>query len=478
MNGVLDSSFNVTQELNAPWGMAIAPTNFGAYSSTLIVGNYSAVDSDRASLNVFNPANGEILGVLFDENDRAITIDNLWALQFGNGTNGGDSNTLYFSAGIYGEQHGLFGSLRTATSPAPSLVQFSSTFYGGLENDGHKDITVTRTGDLSGTATVNYATVDVLKKQVSDYEIALGKLTFNPGESVKTFRILLVDNHRSGGDGFLALVLSNATGAALFRPHEAQLFIFDDGDGPGQLPNTNDDPQLFVKQQYFDFLNREPDPSGLNFWIDQITSCGSDQACIEIKRINVSAAFFLSIEFQRTGVTLFLTNKLAASTGGYGQFMRDLRALQENYVVGTPGADAQLEANKQAFFNDYVSRPEFVTKFGAMSNAQYVDALLQNRETGSSSAERDPLVAGLDSHTETRATVLRKIGEFPAFKTQEFNRAFVTMEYYGYLRRDPDPAGFNFWLNKLNQFNGDFVKSDMVKAFISSSEYRQRFGPP
>jgi hypothetical protein len=89
---------------------------------------------------------------------------------------------------------------------------------------------------------------------------------------------------------------------------------------------------------------------------------------------------------------------------------------------------------------------------------------------------RNSLIAGLNGSTETRATVLRKISEFAFLKTRELNAAFVTMEYFGYLRRDPDTAGFNFWFGKLNDFGGDYVRSEMVKAFISSSEYRQRFG--
>ncbi|HKP47862.1 MAG TPA: DUF4214 domain-containing protein, partial [Pyrinomonadaceae bacterium] len=90
---------------------------------------------------------------------------------------------------------------------------------------------------------------------------------------------------------------------------------------------------------------------------------------------------------------------------------------------------------------------------------------------------RDSLVAGLNGGTLTRAQVLRKIAESEELRTREFNAAFVTMEYFGYLRRDPDTAGFNFWLDKLNAFNGNFVAAEMVKAFITSSEYRQRFGP-
>ena len=92
-------------------------------------------------------------------------------------------------------------------------------------------------------------------------------------------------------------------------------------------------------------------------------------------------------------------------------------------------------------------------------------------------AFRNALVAGLGAATETRATVLRKIAESDELQTRELNNAFVTMEYFGYLRRDPDTAGFNFWLNKLNAFNGSFINAEMVKAFLASSEYRLRFGP-
>jgi hypothetical protein len=92
-------------------------------------------------------------------------------------------------------------------------------------------------------------------------------------------------------------------------------------------------------------------------------------------------------------------------------------------------------------------------------------------------AFRTLLVTGLNNTTETRDTVLRKVAEYAFLKDREFNNAFVFMEYAGYLRRDADLSGFNFWLKKLNEFNGNFVNAEMVKAFISSTEYRQRFGP-
>ena len=92
-------------------------------------------------------------------------------------------------------------------------------------------------------------------------------------------------------------------------------------------------------------------------------------------------------------------------------------------------------------------------------------------------AFRDSLVNGLNGATETRATVLRKVAESPFLNQRELNTAFVLMEYFGYLRRDPDTDGFTFWLDKLNSFNGSFINAEMVKAFITSGEYRQRFGP-
>ncbi len=488
-NGVRDPGFAINNgPLADPWGMAIAPGNFGGFGDLLLVGNSRSLGIHDASINAFNPATGAFVGHMVDESDAPMEIKGLRALVFGNGVNAGQPNILYFSAGIYNQQHGLFGSLRAVTQLPASLMSFSNTEYHTTEGAGHFDVTVNRL-DFSEPATVNYATVDSSATQKSEYEIAVGKLTFNPGEASKTFRVLIVDNNLSGGgvSNELDLILSNPTGGLLISPTVAKLFIKDDEfDTPRQPANIIDDAPFFVRQQYYDFLNRVPDAAGFNFWVNQITSCGGDQQCIENKRINVSAAFFLSIEFQRTGLTAYLTHRLAGVgfLPRYGTFMRDLQALQKDYVFGAPGADARIEANKQAFFNDFVARPEFVARFAGLTNAQYVNTLLTLRDVGSSQVERDALVNGLNAGTETRATVLRKVTENEAFKQRELNSAFVLMEYFGYLRRNPDDApdnnlaGFNFWLNKLNSFNGDFHKSDMVKAFLRSTEYRRRFGPP
>jgi hypothetical protein len=120
-----------------------------------------------------------------------------------------------------------------------------------------------------------------------------------------------------------------------------------------------------------------------------------------------------------------------------------------------------------------------------MSAAAYVDALNANAGGSLSPSERDALVGELSAGTKTRAEVLRAVAEDTDFNRREFNRAFVLMQYFGYLRRNPnDPpeatldfAGYNFWLQKLNNHNGNFVSAEMVKAFITSEEYKKRFGP-
>jgi Domain of unknown function (DUF4214) len=247
---------------------------------------------------------------------------------------------------------------------------------------------------------------------------------------------------------------------------------------------------FYVRQQYLDFLNREPDAAGLAFWAGQITSCGSDVQCVEIKRINVSAAFFLSIEFQETGYLVYRMYKAA-----YGnlrgapvpltrnEFLPDTRQIGQGVVVGDAGWEALLAANKQNFASDFVSRSRFITAYPqTLTAAQFVDALNQNAGNVLSPSEREQLTSELSSRVKNRAQVLRVIAEDPDLARNEFNKAFVLMQYFGYLGRNPSDLpdtnfdGYNFWLGKLNQFNGNFVQAEMVKAFITSGEYKQRFG--
>ncbi len=263
--------------------------------------------------------------------------------------------------------------------------------------------------------------------------------------------------------------------------------------------NSIDVADFYVRQNYADFLDRQPDASGLAFWTNQITICGTIQTCIDVRRINVSAAFFLSIEFQETGYLTYRTYKAA-----YGnlppnlpvpltraEFLPDMQMLSQGVVVGAQGWEQQLENNKVAFFIDFVSRLRFRNAYPtSMSPAELVDALFAKAAVAPSSTERAAAMGefGLapdTADTAARARAMRRVAENPTFNQQEKNRAFVLMQYFGYLRRNPndspeptlDFTGYNFWLDKLNQFNGNYIAAEMVKAFITSGEYRQRFGP-
>ncbi|MDX6384561.1 MAG: hypothetical protein QOK48_2134, partial [Blastocatellia bacterium] len=276
-----------------------------------------------------------------------------------------------------------------------NVLQFNQAAYSVQEDQTSVTLTVTRSGDTSVAATVDYATSDKTAAQVSDYTIALGTLRFAAGEVSKTFVVLVnEDNYVEGNEQF-DVTLSNATGGVtLGTPATATVTILDDATEP-QL-NPIDNTQNFVNQQYHDFLNREPDPAGLAFWSNEINSCGADQACLTVKRTNVSAAFFLSIEFQQTG---YLVERLYKASYGnlpgapvpvlFTEFVRDTRAISEGVVVNQAGWEQVLENNKQALALEFVKRPRFGVAYSdSLTPTAFVDQLFATAGIVPTPAER------------------------------------------------------------------------------------------
>lgn len=240
-------------------------------------------------------------------------------------------------------------------------------------------------------------------------------------------------------------------------------------------PTVIDDSRNFVKQHYLDFLNRNPDQSGWDFWTAKITQCGLDAACIHSERIGVSAAFFIELEFQQTGYVVYRLYRAAYGTRpgaptraniSFAQFLPDRAQL-----VGGAG----LAQNTINLANAFVARPEFKTAYpDTWTNAQFVNQLFDTAGLTPYTTERQQQIDAMNNNGKTRAQVLLDVIEINEFKTREYNPAFVLMQYFGYLRRNPDQGGYDFWLNVLNAQPNNF--RGMVCSFLTSTEYQQRFG--
>ena len=267
--------------------------------------------------------------------------------------------------------------------------------------------------------------------------------------------------------------------------------------------NPIDVSRTFVGEHYHDFLYRQSDVSGEDFWTNQIEQCGADVECRRARRVAVSGAFFLSIEFRQTGYVVIRAHKAgfgsAKSTPRYAVFLRDQREIGDGVIVGQGNWQAQLDANLQAYLQDFVTRTEFTSQppFAiGVPAATYVDALFANSGATPTAAERSAAISAYGSGDTTgRANALKSVINSGSVFNKLYNDSFVLMQYFGYLRRNPDDApdgnfsGYDFWLAKLNSVSqpGEDMRDDtqaqhrteraeMIRAFIESPEYRERFG--
>ena len=278
---------------------------------------------------------------------------------------------------------------------------------------------------------------------------------------------------------------------------------FANGEIRGQLLwNPVEEADFFVRQAYFDFLGRLPDPGGFAFWTNEITQCQSDVECLRRKRVDVSNAFFYEQEFQQTAAYV-----LRLYRGAYGNnqpfpnpipnagFPNEEKKLPSYAVFVADRArvigGANLAQKQLELANLFVTRPEFVSRYPAsLATAdQFVDALLltlQNDLGVNLSGQRASLI-NIYNTQGGRGAVMYRLADDNAtnpianqlFIDEEYNRSFVLGQYFGYLRRNPDIPGFIFWLGQVNGAPVRDVPKQhaMVCSFITAAEYQQRFGP-
>jgi subtilisin family serine protease len=242
------------------------------------------------------------------------------------------------------------------------------------------------------------------------------------------------------------------------------------------IPTTNqiDNTDFFVRQHYSDFLGRVPDSGGLAYWTSEIDSCGNNAACVRNRRIGVSGAFFAEREFQQTGYFVYRLYK-----GGLGRRPTHVEFTQDRGQV----VDSNLEASKQALTLAFVQRTAFIQKYAAYTTGttfvQELIATIQQNSgvdlAGLSATLLNRYNAGSDLN-QSRAFALREAIENVAVINAEFNRAFVLMQYFGYLQREADQGGYDFWLDVLNNREPNDYPA-MICAFLTSVEYQVRFAP-
>ena len=372
--------------------------------------------------------------------------------------------------GTYGR-----GAYELPTTGNPTTVQFSGATYNVSETGPRVDITLTRSGNTTAAASVNYATNDAagltncnvfngIASPRCDYTNTLGTMSFAAGETSKIFSVAIVDDAYAEGNETFTIGLSGPSGATLGTQSTATVTITDNDAVNGT--NPIDSTGFFVRQQYIDFLGREPDPPGFAGWSNTINNCApGDTNC---DRIHVSQLFFQSAEFQDRGYFVYRFYPVAfGRKPDYAEFVPDLASVS-GFLDAT-----QLEAAKVAFIAAFMARPAFVNTYNALNNTQYVDTLLTTAAVTLPAPTRQAMIDGLTNAALTRAQVLRQIVESTEVSTRYRNQAYAVMEYFGYLRRQPD--GFYLqWIADLDLNNNP---RGMVTGFVTSQEYRNRFGP-
>jgi hypothetical protein len=449
--------------------------------------SFNAVADQRITIQATASGGLDTFLTLLNPNNAVIMVDDDSGGQTNSRIPGGNNSLALGLNGTYIIEVTAFATTGsgsyslTLTADADGSVHFPQSAFSVAEDAGSINVNVTRSGDVSGAATVNYATSDTAgltsctvangnASERCDYATTVGTLRFAAGETSKTIIIPIVNDVLVEGNETFAVTLRGATGATL-GTSTATVTIVDNDAAPASQ-NPIDGVEFFVTQQYIDFLGRLPDAVGFANWVATLGGCPNggfgefdNPHC---DRVHVSSGFYLSIEFQGRGYFAYRFYEVALDRRPtYAEFVPDMAQ------VGGPQSPESEVLSKAAYTEAWTQRAEFKTRYDGLTNAAYVNALEANAEVTLSN--KQALIDALNSGQKNRGEVLREIVERNDVGDRFFNRAFVSMQYFGYLRRDPDTVGFQNWLTTLNNNPADF--RHMIFGFLFSTEYRQRFGP-
>jgi len=494
-SGTVNAVFNLT--LSTASGRALS-VGYATANGTATAGSDYVATSGRASFNA-----GETMKTITVQitGDTLIEPDETFFVNLSSPSNA----TISDNQGL--------GTI--LDDDAVSGFQFEQPSYTVSETGASVSIVVKRSGDTSNAATVDYATndfnyaagdllpakCDTASSNASfkcDYATAGGRLRFAATETSKTVVLSIVDDVFIEGDEALSMTLSNPSIGNLVSPSTTNITIQSNDTSP---PNSSSNPYLvnafFVRQQYLDFLLREPDTAGYNDWLNVLNNCqpnqgglGSDPGC---DRVHVSSGFFRSPEFGERGYWVY--RFFTASLGRrplFAEFMPEMRRLSGLKT------QADLDADEADFINEFIQRPEFTTIYNGIMDTSHASEFISKLEEKAGVTlpatvpptqpgqppqyNRQDLIDKRQSGEFTTAQTLRAFVEQKVVWDAYFFKAFVAMEYFGYLRRDPEAAGYDDWVDVLTNGRasagiapGDF--RHLVFGFMYSEEYRERFGP-
>jgi hypothetical protein len=297
------------------------------------------------------------------------------------------------------------------------------------------------------------------------FKVEPGSLTrenFSTSFPVVSFEVAVAPNAPFGD---FSIRLQSSSGEVAYVPGAVTI----DPAVASNSTNPVDDFHFFVSQHYRDVLGRDADRAGLEYWASQLQQCGSDASCLRSKRLAVSAAFMTEPEFQTEASFVYGLYKTLGRRPTFTEFSEARESMGDS--------SSNFEAKRKDLTSDFVTRPEFVKKYPvAMTAEAFVETLLA--ESAQTSSERSALVALYDGNDTGRAAIVERLVASPAFTKAEYNRVFVLLQYFVYLRRDPDESGYMFWLNTLQAkptTSANALRS-VTCAFMNSAEYQSRFG--
>lgn len=223
----------------------------------------------------------------------------------------------------------------------------------------------------------------------------------------------------------------------------------------GAMPTPLNDDTEFVRQVYRDFLNREADQGGLDYWVSQLSTGARTRAA-------VVEQYLLSPEFgEKVAPVARLYFAYFLRIPDYGGLM---------YWVGEYASGNRTLNDISDFF---ASSSEFQTTYSSLDNARFVDLIYINLFNRTPDPDgRAYWISELDAGNRTRGGVMTFFSDSPEYRELMAHKIYVTMTYIGLLRRAPEQGGFDYWVGRMGQ--GDSGQG-LIDLFLASQEYAARF---